>query len=175
MNQWSISAPAPKVTRTRKPCARRSRRSGSELGREYDLVIGGERVHTAEKIRSFNPARPSEIVAVHQKAGIEHVEPAMQAALTAFESWKNVAVEDTCGKCRWTRSAAARTAGSSIRPLTIRPAVSRTSTAETAAATRRAPPTGSTSGDGSPVGRLKIVSMTDRRLVIRNVSGYDSA
>ena len=68
-----------------------------ELGREYDLVIGGKRSRTSEKIRSLNPARPSEVVGVHQKAGIEHVEPAMQAALAAFESWKNVAGRGTRG------------------------------------------------------------------------------
>ena len=68
-----------------------------ELGREYDLVIGGKRSRTSDKIRSVNPARPAEIVGVHQKAGIEHVEPAMQAALTAFESWKNVAVTERAG------------------------------------------------------------------------------
>src|SRR5579872_451132 len=66
----------------------------AELGREYDLVIGRNHLHTSEKIRSLNPARPSEVVGVHQKAGIEHVEPAMQAALAAFESWKNVPVEE---------------------------------------------------------------------------------
>jgi 1-pyrroline-5-carboxylate dehydrogenase len=58
-----------------------------QLGREYDLVIGGHRVRTAEKIRSLNPARPSEVVGIHQRAGKEHVEPAMKAALRAFESW----------------------------------------------------------------------------------------
>jgi 1-pyrroline-5-carboxylate dehydrogenase len=68
-----------------------------ELGREYDLVIGGKHSSTSEKIKSVNPARPSEIVGVHQKAGIQHVEPAMQAALTAFESWKNVPVEERAG------------------------------------------------------------------------------
>jgi len=68
-----------------------------ELGREYDLVIGGKRSRTSQKIKSLNPARPAEVVAVHQKAGIEHVEPAMQAALAAFESWKNVAVEERAG------------------------------------------------------------------------------
>ena len=68
-----------------------------ELGREYDLVIGGKRAFTSDKIRSLNPARPAEVVGVHQKAGIEHVEPAMQAALTAFESWKNVPVEERAG------------------------------------------------------------------------------
>src|SRR5689334_60224 len=45
-----------------------------ELGREYDLVIGGKRIKTAEKIRSLNPAKPSEVVGIHQKAGAEHVE-----------------------------------------------------------------------------------------------------
>jgi 1-pyrroline-5-carboxylate dehydrogenase len=62
-----------------------------ELGREYDLVIAGRRIRTEEKIRSLNPAHPEEIVGVHQKAGREQVEPAMAAALHAFESWKNVA------------------------------------------------------------------------------------
>jgi 1-pyrroline-5-carboxylate dehydrogenase len=58
-----------------------------QLGREYDLVIGGKRIRTAEKIRSLNPAHPSQVVGIHQKAGKEHVEPAMDAALAAFESW----------------------------------------------------------------------------------------
>jgi len=68
-----------------------------ELGREYDLVIAGKRSRTSEKIRSLNPSRPSEIVGMHQKAAREHVEPAMQAALAAFESWKRVAVEERAG------------------------------------------------------------------------------
>jgi 1-pyrroline-5-carboxylate dehydrogenase len=68
-----------------------------ELGREYDLVIGGKRSSTSEKIKSVNPARPSEIVGVHQKAGLEHVEPAMQPALAAFKSWKNAPVEERTG------------------------------------------------------------------------------
>jgi len=65
-----------------------------QLGREYDLIIGGKRVKTAEKIKSINPARPTQIVGVHQKAGREHVEPAMNAALKAFESWSRTSVEE---------------------------------------------------------------------------------
>ena len=65
-----------------------------QLGREYDLIIGGKRVKTGEKIRSLNPAKPSQIVGVHQKAGKEHVEPAMKAALKAFESWSRTSVEE---------------------------------------------------------------------------------
>jgi 1-pyrroline-5-carboxylate dehydrogenase len=59
-----------------------------ELGREYGLVIGGKRCHTDAKIRSLNPAHPEQLVGLHQKAGPEHVEPAMQAALAAFEKWR---------------------------------------------------------------------------------------
>src|SRR3954468_22704585 len=65
-----------------------------QLGREYDLVIGGKGVQTTDKIKSLNPAKPSEIVGIHQKAGKEHVEPAMQAALKAFESWSRTTVEE---------------------------------------------------------------------------------
>ena len=66
----------------------------AQLGREYDLIIGGKRVRTTDKIKSLNPAKPSEIVGIHQKAGKEHVEPAMKAALGAFDSWKNTSVEE---------------------------------------------------------------------------------
>src|SRR5579863_2178385 len=65
-----------------------------QLGREYDLILGGQRIKTAEKIKSLNPSKPSQIVGIHQKAGKEHVEPAMKAALAAFESWKNTSVEE---------------------------------------------------------------------------------
>ena len=66
----------------------------SELGREYPLIIGGRLVKTEGKIRSLDPARPSQVVGIHQKAGPEHAEPAMQAALAAFEKWRIVPVEE---------------------------------------------------------------------------------
>src|SRR5579862_618290 len=65
-----------------------------QLGREYDLIIGGKRVKTADKIKSLNPAKPSQVVGVHQKAGKDHVEPAMQAALNAFKSWSQTPLEE---------------------------------------------------------------------------------
>jgi 1-pyrroline-5-carboxylate dehydrogenase len=65
-----------------------------QLGREYDLIIGGKHVKTAEKIKSPNPAKPSQIVGIHQKAGKEQVEPAMAAALKAFESWRQSSFEE---------------------------------------------------------------------------------
>jgi 1-pyrroline-5-carboxylate dehydrogenase len=66
---------------------------GAQLGREYDLIIGGNRSRTEGKIRSLNPARPAQVVGVHQKAGAEHAEEAMAAALSAFETWSRVPVE----------------------------------------------------------------------------------
>jgi 1-pyrroline-5-carboxylate dehydrogenase len=65
-----------------------------QIGREYDLVIGGKRVKTQDKIKSINPAKPSQVVGLHQKASKEHVEPAMQAALRAFDSWSRTSVEE---------------------------------------------------------------------------------
>ncbi len=63
-----------------------------QLGREYDLIIGGRHLKTEAKIRSLNPARPAQIVGIHQKAGAEHVEEAMSAALQAFQSWSRTSV-----------------------------------------------------------------------------------
>ena len=63
------------------------------LGREYELVIGGERFKTDGKIQSFNPARPEQVVGIHQKAGAEHAEQAMRAALLAFETWSRVSTD----------------------------------------------------------------------------------
>jgi 1-pyrroline-5-carboxylate dehydrogenase len=64
------------------------------LGSEYPLIIGGKRLKTPERIRSINPARPAQVVGVHQKAGAAQVDAAMTAALRAFDSWSKVRVED---------------------------------------------------------------------------------
>ena len=90
-NEPSIDWSNPENTRRMRVAIEKVR---NELGREYDLVIGGRRVKTAEKTESLNPAKPSEIVGVHQAAGASEVEPAMQAALKAFETWKYSTVEE---------------------------------------------------------------------------------
>jgi 1-pyrroline-5-carboxylate dehydrogenase len=69
-------------------------RIGDELGHEYPLIIGGERVKTSAKIESLNPSRPAQIVGVHQKAGAEHADQAVQAALKAFETWRFTPAEE---------------------------------------------------------------------------------
>lgn len=62
----------------------------SQLGKEYPLTIGGIKITTDSKIISFNPANKEEVVGTVSKASKEVAEEAMQAALAAFESWKNV-------------------------------------------------------------------------------------
>lgn len=66
----------------------------SELGREYDMVIGDRMIRTKEKSTSLNPAHPGQVVGVFQHAEAEHVAPAIQAAAQAFESWKKTSVEE---------------------------------------------------------------------------------
>ncbi len=62
----------------------------AELGREYHLILGGERVTSKEKIVSTNPAHPAEKIGIHQEAELPHVEQAVAAAKEAFESWSRV-------------------------------------------------------------------------------------
>jgi 1-pyrroline-5-carboxylate dehydrogenase len=59
----------------------------SRLGNEFDLVIGGRRLRTEAKIVSINPARPAQVVGIHQRADHRHVDAAMQAASDAFLTW----------------------------------------------------------------------------------------
>jgi 1-pyrroline-5-carboxylate dehydrogenase len=65
-----------------------------ELGREYDIIIGGRRIQTTGKIVSVNPARPAEIIGIHQRAEADLAETAMQAALAAFPAWSRTPVAE---------------------------------------------------------------------------------
>src|ERR1700736_2579706 len=66
----------------------------SRLGHEYDMVIGGKILRTEGKIVSTNPARPAQVVGVHQRAGAEHAALAMEAAQTAFLTWSRIPVAE---------------------------------------------------------------------------------
>lgn len=59
-----------------------------ELGKNYPLIVGGERITTEDKIISENPSNRKEVVGYVSKATQEHAEKAMQSALLAFEDWK---------------------------------------------------------------------------------------
>ncbi len=64
----------------------------SELGREYPVVIGGEKIRLESKFESFNPANKAEVVGVFSEADTDTglVDKAVSAASHAFKTWKNV-------------------------------------------------------------------------------------
>ena len=66
----------------------------SEMGREYPLVIGGERITTESKLDSINPANRTQVVGRFQKATKELANRAVEAAYEAFKEWKYVGVEE---------------------------------------------------------------------------------
>ncbi|MGN1400290.1 MAG: L-glutamate gamma-semialdehyde dehydrogenase [Bacillus sp. (in: firmicutes)] len=63
------------------------------LGQDYDLLIGGKRVSTEDKIVSYNPAKKDEVIGRVSKANRELAEEAMKAADEAFKTWSKVAPE----------------------------------------------------------------------------------
>ncbi|MFB4163805.1 L-glutamate gamma-semialdehyde dehydrogenase [Alteribacillus sp. JSM 102045] len=65
----------------------------SQLGQEYPLIIGGERITTEDKIFSENPANKKEVVGYVSKATKEHAESAMKKAWEVFETWKKWSAE----------------------------------------------------------------------------------
>ncbi|MGH9794157.1 MAG: L-glutamate gamma-semialdehyde dehydrogenase [Candidatus Acidiferrales bacterium] len=64
-----------------------------ELGREYPILIGGEKIEAKEKTKSINPSRPSEVVGVFQKGDAALASRAVEEAHKAFDSWKRVPYE----------------------------------------------------------------------------------
>jgi 1-pyrroline-5-carboxylate dehydrogenase len=62
----------------------------SQLGKQYPLIIGGEKIETGDFLVSTNPAKPDQEVGRFSKANTELAEKALQAALKAFGSWSRV-------------------------------------------------------------------------------------
>ena len=62
----------------------------ASLGRDYPLVIGGERMSGERTFESLNPARPKEVIGRFQSASREQAARAVESAHTAFASWSRV-------------------------------------------------------------------------------------
>ena len=65
----------------------------AELGGDFPLIIGGERITTEDKIESYNPADKKQLIGRVSKANQELAEKAMQEAEKAFKTWKKVKPE----------------------------------------------------------------------------------
>ncbi len=84
-----------KSTDFSKPEARRKQQLAIEkieagLGKEYPIIIGGEKIYTQNKFNSINPSNPTEIIGTFQKGTAEDANRAMEVALAIFEEWKRV-------------------------------------------------------------------------------------
>ncbi len=64
----------------------------SELGREYPVVINGEKISLASKFESINPANKTEVVGRFSEVDTDTslVDKALDAATAAFKIWRNV-------------------------------------------------------------------------------------
>ncbi|PYS44201.1 MAG: L-glutamate gamma-semialdehyde dehydrogenase [Acidobacteria bacterium] len=65
-----------------------------ELGREYPLVIGGERIKTDNLLESLNPANRTQVVGTFHKATKELAARAVETAYQRFQDWRNVPAEE---------------------------------------------------------------------------------
>src|SRR5687767_15995533 len=65
-----------------------------ELGREYPLVIGGERIASDSKLDSINPANRTQLVGRFNKATKELANRAVEEAYKAFQTWRNTPAQD---------------------------------------------------------------------------------
>jgi len=63
------------------------------LGKEYKNVINGKEYLTEKKTKSYNPAKPDELIGTFQKAGKEHADIAIKSAHNAFQTWKYTSAE----------------------------------------------------------------------------------
>src|ERR1700681_4253182 len=58
-----------------------------ELGREYPLVIGSERITTGDTLNSINPANRTQVVGSFHKATKELANRAVEKAHSTFRTW----------------------------------------------------------------------------------------
>ncbi len=67
----------------------------SELGRDYPIIINGEKIDLETKFESINPANKTEIIGRISDADSDEslTEKAIDAAAEAFKTWRNVSPE----------------------------------------------------------------------------------
>lgn len=69
----------------------------NELGREYPVIVNGERIELGAHFYSVNPSKKEEIVGAFSDADIDAeslVNKAIDAATEAFKTWRNVPAEE---------------------------------------------------------------------------------
>jgi 1-pyrroline-5-carboxylate dehydrogenase len=69
----------------------------AEFGREHPITIGGKKITGLKTFDSINPAHKGEVLGKFQHGTKTHVEQAIEAAWTAFDSWKRQPVDVRAG------------------------------------------------------------------------------
>lgn len=59
----------------------------AQLGKHFPMVIAGQPIDTADKIRSINPCRSAQLVGSAAVATVQHVDQAVAAAKAALPAW----------------------------------------------------------------------------------------
>ncbi|MDD5011657.1 MAG: L-glutamate gamma-semialdehyde dehydrogenase, partial [Phycisphaerae bacterium] len=68
------------------------------LGREYEIIIGGKRIKSNKKLDSINPSKPAEVVGRVYLATPELADKAVESAFDTFQkSWRNFTAEARTG------------------------------------------------------------------------------
>ncbi len=62
----------------------------SELGKEYFLVVNGDRIRTNHSFKSLNPSKRDQVVGTFYDGNEEIAHKAVEAAHEVFQSWKRV-------------------------------------------------------------------------------------
>ena len=66
----------------------------SQVGREYDLIIGDQHLKVSTKFTSINPSKRSEVIGVFQEGMPEHAARAVEAAYETYQTWKRASARE---------------------------------------------------------------------------------
>lgn len=66
----------------------------AQLGREYDILVAGQRRKTGDLLKSLNPSRPSEVVGIHHRATTELANLAIEDAWSYFPEWSATSADE---------------------------------------------------------------------------------
>ena len=69
------------------------------MSKKYDMTIGGESVSADEYTEIRNPANTEEVVGQAPVGTVTHLNQAVDAAESAFQSWKNSSEQDRIDAC----------------------------------------------------------------------------
>jgi 1-pyrroline-5-carboxylate dehydrogenase len=69
----------------------------NELGKDYPVIINGEKIRTNDKLTSINPGKKDEVIGYVSKVNRKMAEQALEVATETFETWKRVSPEERAG------------------------------------------------------------------------------